>query len=68
VTGDDGKIRLLIELTIAPEKWEDLNWYKALAVQDGWADDPENGVWYLAEEICNEHSRPLSGVKLEIVP
>jgi hypothetical protein len=62
------KITLLIELKVDTDRFPELNEYTTRAVDDGWGNDPENGVWYLAQEICDENSRPLNGVHLEVLP
>jgi hypothetical protein len=33
----------------------------------GWADEPGNGIWYLAEDIISEHDGER-GLMFEIVP
>ena len=53
MTDNDGTIWLLIELRVDPKRF-DLTRYVEDAVNEGWARDPENGVDYLAQEICDE--------------
>lgn len=58
-------LRQLIELRVDTERY-DLGGATAEAVLNGWADDPSNGIWYLAEEIAGEHRAP--GLTFEIIP
>jgi hypothetical protein len=58
-------ITLLIEIKVDTEKF-DVSSYTHQAVLDGWGNDPENGVWYLAQEIADSYSAP--GCQLEVLP
>jgi hypothetical protein len=58
-------LRQLIEIRVDTEKF-DLVPYSEEAVSAGWADDPANGIWYLAESIAGEHEE--RGLSFEIVP
>ena len=62
------KYKMLIELKVNSDLFKELPEYTAMAVNDGWGDDPENGVYYFAQEICDEYSRFMSGISLEIIP
>jgi hypothetical protein len=61
----DTKIQQLISITVDPDFF-DLDEYTADAVADGFADDPENGVWYLAQAIADDYS--TFGCRLEVIP
>jgi hypothetical protein len=65
MTDDDGKIHVLIEIVIDPKRF-DLTPYTQAAVDDGWADDPENGADYLAQEICGDYAQ--RGCRMDICP
>jgi hypothetical protein len=58
-------IQIFMELKVDPDRF-DLADYTAAAVADGWGDLPENGAWYLAEEIASEWTS--AGCTLEVVP
>ena len=57
-------IEVLISLKVNPAVY-DISSYTSAAVEDGWEDEPENGVWYLAQHIADTFD--TYGCRLEVV-
>jgi hypothetical protein len=59
-------LRQLVEIRVDTEKFDLTQWQEE-AAGAGWADEPSNGIWFLAEDIISQHDDPR-GLTFEILP
>ena len=60
------KHKLLIEVEMDDFLWPELGAYVTAATDDGWGNEPENGLWYFCQEVCDEVGNNR-GIRAEIV-
>lgn len=58
-------LRQLVEIRVDTEKFDLTQWTQE-AEFAGWDNLPENGLWYLVEDIAATHE--TRGLRMEIIP